>query len=136
MPRLERRPGTGNNGRPLSDNVGSRASELLNIPCRNRILARMSHRRLALALAATFAFATQAGAACFADYKAKRDAPLQLHYGVVQLPESACSRRAAADEIQRRIGADGWQLLTVVSVFDDSGLAEREQSAGPFFLRY
>ena len=88
---------------------------------------------LALALAA---FAAPASAACFADYKAKRDAPLQLHYGVIELPDSACTPQAAAPEIARRIAREGWQLLAVVSVFDEAGLDARRGSAGDFFLRF
>ncbi len=96
----------------------------------------MSQRILTLALVAFAALASQASAACYADYKAKRDAPLQLHYGVIQIRDSACDPNAASGEIQARIAGDGWQLLTVVSVFDDSGLDQRRDSAGQFFLRY
>lgn len=77
-----------------------------------------------------------AGAACYADYKAKQDNPLQLHYGVVKLPDAACAPGPAADVIASRIARDGWQLLAVLSVFDDSGLAQRKDSAGQYFLRY
>jgi hypothetical protein len=30
----------------------------------------------------------------------------------------------------------GWQLLNVLSVFDESGLEERKDSAGEYYLRY
>ncbi|MDJ1008502.1 MAG: hypothetical protein QNJ13_11820 [Paracoccaceae bacterium] len=78
-----------------------------------------------------------AEAACYADYKAKRDDPLRLHYGVVKLGDGACpnQRRAAAD-IAQRIARDGWELLNVVSLFDDARLEEKRGSAGEFFLRY
>ena len=76
-----------------------------------------------------------ASAACYADYKAKQDGPLQLHYGVVQIPESACDVGSAANELRRRLG-DGWKLLQVISVFDDGGLQQRKASAGNYFLRY
>ena len=80
-----------------------------------------------------------AAADCYADYKASRDNPLQLHYGVIALPDQACAQPAAAQaEIAARIAADGWTLLTVVSVFDEAGLAdeERRSNAGAFYLRY
>ena len=80
--------------------------------------------------------AASAQAACYADYKAKKDNPLRLHYGVAQVPDNACNRQAAARVIAARIARDGWQLLNVVSVFDQSGLESRRQSAGAFFLRY
>ncbi len=84
-----------------------------------------------------FAFlsAGPVAAACYADYKAKQDDPLQLHYGVVELPEAACDTAAAADALRSRLG-DGWQLLEVVSVFGDEGLGQREENAGDYFLRY
>jgi hypothetical protein len=52
------------------------------------------------------------------------------------LPDDACSVGAAAPEIAGRIASDGWQLLQVISVFDDSGLDARRSDAGAYFLRY
>ena len=72
---------------------------------------------------------------CYADYKAKRNDPLKLHYGVARL-SGACNAAAAKVELTSRLGADGWILLNVLSVFDASGLEERKSSAGPFYLRY
>lgn len=89
-----------------------------------------------LALATAFVLlALPAQAACYADYKAKQDNPLRLHYGVMQLPDSACGRGAGA-EVARRLAAQGWTLLNVVSVFGPEGLDERKASAGAHFLRY
>ena len=95
----------------------------------------MPHRLLA-AVAIAVLTALPAHAACYADYKAKRDGPLRLHYGVIELPDAACSRDAAAPVIAARIRADGWVLLNVMSVFGPEGLNERKASAGAFFLRY
>ncbi|RME18709.1 MAG: hypothetical protein D6801_00705 [Alphaproteobacteria bacterium] len=82
--------------------------------------------------------ALPASAACYADYKAKRGQPLELHYGVIELPDRACvSLDAAAPVIARRIAVDGWTLLAVVRIFDESGLTKkRRERAGPYFLRY
>lgn len=78
-----------------------------------------------------------AAAACYADYKAKQDNPLKLHYGVIELPDAVCgSRDAAAREIDRRIRRGGWQLLNVMSIFGAEGLGDRKASAGGFFLKY
>lgn len=88
---------------------------------------------LALALALTVA---PARADCFADYKAKQDRPLRLHYGVAQLPDAACDRSAAAALLAPRLAAAGWTLLSVLSTFGPEGLDERKASAGPYFLRY
>lgn len=83
------------------------------------------------------AAAGPAAADCYADYKAKQENPLRLHYGVIRLPDSACGDRAAARaEIDRRIGRGGWQILNVMSIFGEDGLQERKASAGAYFLRY
>jgi len=82
----------------------------------------------------TQAFPAQA-AECYADYKAKRDSPLQLHYGVMQL-SGGCSKASARGEVAARLSQGGWTLLRVLSVFDESGLSERKASAGKFYLRF
>lgn len=75
-------------------------------------------------------------AECYADYKAKRDEPLQLHYGVAQVSDANCSPAAAEGELAPRLAADGWTLLNVLSTFGPEGLEERKASAGDYFLRY
>ena len=91
-------------------------------------------------LAAMVALAGQSATAeCYADYKAKRDDPLRLHYGVIALADAVCENRPAAiDEIVARIGLDGWVLLSVVSIFgaDELDDEKRRESAGDYFLRY
>lgn len=81
--------------------------------------------------------ATHAHAACYADYKAKQENPLKLHYGVVQVDISPCTMSDTLTSVVRqKLQAAGWQLLQVQSVFDDSGLGKRKQDAGQFFLRF
>ena len=95
-------------------------------------------RHIALSLAILLALAlpeTGHAADCFADYKAKKDNPLRLHYGVVQLHEG-CSQGSARKEVAARISADGWTLLNVLSVFDGSQLSGKKGSAGQYYLRY
>jgi hypothetical protein len=77
-----------------------------------------------------------AAAECYADYKAKRDEPLKLHYGVAQVSDANCSPDAAEGELAPRLASDGWTLLNVLSTFGPDGLGERKASAGEFFLRY
>lgn len=96
----------------------------------------MTLTRVLAVLTLSLALAAPAQASCFADYKAKRDNPLRLHYGVVELPDDACTRSAAAGAIAARIRADGWTLLNVLSIFGPEGLNERKESAGAFYLRY
>ena len=83
------------------------------------------------------ASAGTADAACFADYKAKRDNPLRLHYGVIELPDAICGNaEKTRAEIKARIGVANWRLLNVLSVFGADGLENRKESAGKFFLRF
>ena len=72
---------------------------------------------------------------CFADYKAKQDNPLRLHYGVVQL-SGECSKSSARQEISSRLAPAGWTLLNVLSVFGPEGLEQRKADAGPNYLRF
>ena len=76
-----------------------------------------------------------ASAACYADYKAKKDDPLRLQYGVAEI-KGECAIAPAAAELAPRLAADGWELLEVLGTFDETGLEERRESAGQFFLRY
>ena len=70
-------------------------------------------------------------AACFADYKAKQDNPLRLHYGVMQIDTNPCNMSDSVKRtVARRLSSAGWQLLQIQSVFDDSGLVKRKSEAG------
>ncbi len=110
--------------------------EYQRAPAQNwRVMKRLLHTTLTAFMLAIAA--TAAGAECYADYKAKRDNPLKLQYGVIALSDTACgSLEDAAREIAPRIAVDGWILLNVLSIFDASGLAQRQESAGQYYLRY
>ena len=128
--------GTGNNGPPLSDNTRSKPLRILNNARTGRIVCVMRHTLLPGLLALICSLGVHAaGAACYADYKAKQDNPLRLHYGVMEL-RGPCDPSAARSEVSGRLDRAGWTLLNVVSVFDDSGLEQRKQNAGQYFLRF
>lgn len=89
-----------------------------------------------LALATGLIVAASAvSAECYADYKAKRDNPLRLHYGVMQL-NGPCQKGAARGEVAQRLQQQGWTLLNVQSVFGPEGLQQRKANAGQFYLRF
>jgi len=99
----------------------------------------MMKKRLApiAALLLGMGLAAPASAQCYADYQAGRGSPLQLHYGVVQIPDSACGNMSAAGSaVSQRISGDGWRLLQVISTFGPEGLSSRQGNAGAYFLRY
>lgn len=88
-----------------------------------------------LILMALLSLGSAASAAdCYADYKAKQDNPLRLHYGVMQV--SGCNKGKAKKEVAKRLKASGWTLLNVMSVFGPEGLDQRKANAGKFYLRY
>lgn len=89
-----------------------------------------------LGMVFALALSGAAGAECYADYKAKKEPPLQLHYGVAQVSDANCSRAGAEAELAPRLAGDGWTLLNVLSTFGPEGLAERKSSAGAYYLRY
>lgn len=91
-------------------------------------------RHLSLAIGLLTVLALPAQAECYADYKAKQDDPLRLHYGVAQI--SACDKAVAEAELADRLAAVGWTLLNVLSVFGPEGLEERKASAAEYFLRF
>ena len=92
-------------------------------------------KRFALSLLFAVICAGAAQAQCLADYKAKKDAPLRLHYGVAQISGS-CNAGTAARELTARLAAQGWTLLQVQSVFGPEGLDQRKNSAGQYYLRF
>lgn len=97
----------------------------------------MKYAPLLLAVLAFLAAASTADAACYADYKAKRDKPLRLHYGVMRIDTQPCTMSDSVRKaVAGRLSQAGWQLLQVQSVFDDGGLEKRKQDAGEYFLRF
>ncbi len=59
--------------------------------------------------------AAPANAACVAEYKAKRDNPLELFYATATI-KGTCTVAAARAQLARQLGAEGLTLLKVLSV--------------------
>lgn len=74
-----------------------------------------------------------AAADCFIHYKAKRDNPLKLHYGIVQL--SGPCPGDAAEAVGSRISAAGWSLLNVTKATSSPPSEAERASAGPNYYR-
>ena len=86
---------------------------------------------------AALLFAGAAQAACYADYKAKQENPLRLHYGVIALDLSPCQMSNTVTKmVGDRVAKGGWTLLQVQSVFDDGELEGKKRDAGDYFLRF
>ena len=130
---------SGNNATLLSNNAylaDARLHWILNIPVNSAHIAHMKRVSSISAALIALLVAGPATAACYADYKAKKDDPLRLHYGVAEIKDKDCSKEAAKKQLAKRLEKDGWELLSVVDVFDTDGLDQREESAGTYFLRY
>ncbi|MDD7971383.1 hypothetical protein [Roseinatronobacter alkalisoli] len=82
------------------------------------------------------ALAGQASAQCYADYKAKQDNPLRLQYGIIELPQAACtSPQAARNYAEPVISRSGWTLLQIESIFGEAEFQRRSVNAGAIHLR-
>jgi len=92
--------------------------------------------RLIAAAIALVVLPLGANAACYAEYKAKRDNPLKLHYGIAEVLDAQCNTSAAKSALTPRLAADGWILLSVVGFVDEAALQGKKKSAGAYFLRY
>ena len=74
---------------------------------------------------------------CYVDYKAKKNNPLRLHYGISKIKTDLCQTRNAIElDLESRLQNSGWILLKLLDVFGDEGLNERKDSAGIYFLKY
>ena len=136
MPPTWDRPRRTSNIAPLLFDIKARiALLLLNTPGFGRRMSGMKHTVPILAILALTLLPVPARAAdCYADYKAKQEQPLRLHYGVMQV--ATCSAGQAAPEVAARLQTAGWTLLNVISVFGPEGLDKRKADAGPYFLRF
>ena len=74
-------------------------------------------------------------AECLFAYKAKRDNPLQLHYGVMAI-NGQCDLASVKQEVAQRLEANGWALLVLLEQLPPSKVDEYKETAGAYFLRY
>lgn len=71
--------------------------------------------KTSLTIALVALIASPASAACIAEYKAKRDDPLELFYGSAEV-SGACTVPAATAQLRSQLAAQGLTLLKVLSV--------------------
>ena len=80
--------------------------------------------------------AQSAQAACYADYKAKQENPLKLHYGIMKLDSVACKTSSVHEKVALRLLPHGWTLLNLLTVSRKLPTTQRKENAGENFLRY
>jgi len=90
----------------------------------------------ALALGATLALALPASAACYAEYRASRQNPVQLAYGLAEIRGGACNAQAAAQYLQARLAQSGWTLQNVLSTVDSNSAPANAGYTGGHYLSY
>ncbi len=91
-------------------------------------------RRLAAAsILVLLAFPSAAAADCYVHYKAKRNSPYGLHYGIVALSGNCPSSPAGV--VQSRISSGGWTILNVVKVTSSPPSSTEKRSAGSHYYR-
>ncbi len=91
---------------------------------------------LILALAATLAMALPASAACYAEYRASRQNPVQLAYGIAEIRGGACNAQAAAQYLQARLAQSGWTLQNVLSTVTSNSAPANSGYTGGHYLSY
>lgn len=86
----------------------------------------------------TFAIflAQSAQAACYADYKAKQENPLKLHYGIMKFDSVECTASIVQKKVALRLLPHGWTLLNLLTVSRKLPTTQRKENAGENFLRY
>jgi len=82
-------------------------------------------------------FLTQsAQAACYAEYKAKQENPLKLHYGIMKFDSVECTASIVQKKVALRLLPHGWTLLNLLTVSRKLPTTQRKENAGENFLRY
>lgn len=89
-----------------------------------------------LAFAALASLAAPAEAACYAQYRATRQNPVQLAYGVAAIPGNTCSAQAAAQYLQDRLSRSGWTLQNVLSTMTSNSAPANAGYTGGHYLAY
>jgi len=80
--------------------------------------------------------AQSAQAACYADYKAKQENPLKLHYGIMKFDSVECTASIVQKKVALRLLPHGWTLLNLLTVSRKLPTTQRKENAGENFLRY
>jgi hypothetical protein len=91
--------------------------------------------KISLALCfATFFSASHANE-CFVLYKAKKDNPLKLHLGLIQI-NGQCSDHDVESITNKRLSSTGWKLLQIVTASGNIDTKKMESDLGDYFLKY
>ena len=83
----------------------------------------------------TIVFSQAQATECFILYKAKKDKPLKLHLGLMQINET-CSMKDIEIKINKRLNLSGWTLLQIVKATENVKVEKMKRDLGDYFLKY
>jgi hypothetical protein len=96
----------------------------------------MRLRPFLLAFGTAMVLAIPASAACYAEYRASRQSPVQLAYGVAEIRGGACNAQAAAQYLQARLAQSGWTLQNVLSTVTSNSAPANAGYTGGHYLNF
>ncbi|WP_323769541.1 hypothetical protein [Antarctobacter sp.] len=100
---------------------------------RHIMFSALSRGFAAALLLVTLALPSAAAADCYVHYKAKRNKPYGLHYGIVHVSGSCPS--SPQRTVQSRISSGGWSILNIVKVTTARPNSSEIASAGSHYYR-
>jgi hypothetical protein len=83
----------------------------------------------------TIMFSEAHATQCFVLYKAKKNNPLKLHLGLMQINET-CTMKDIGTKINNRLNSNGWTLLQIVKANENVKIEKMKRDLGEYFLKY
>ena len=96
----------------------------------------MRLKHLILAAAATVAMAMPASAACYAEYRAQQQSPVQLAFGVAEIRSGSCDAQSAAAYLRSALARSGWTLSNIVSTVSTNSAPGNSGYTNGHYLRF
>lgn len=91
--------------------------------------------KISLILCFSFFFTGVYAGECFVLYKAKKNNPLKLHLGLMQVNEP-CSGNSLEIVVSNRLKPSGWLLLKIVNTTESIETEKMKSDLGDYFLKY
>lgn len=80
-------------------------------------------------------FSTVYADECFVLYKAKKDNPLKLHLGLMQVKKN-CLVKNLETTVSNRLNSSGWLLLKIVNITESIEKEKMKRDLGDYFFKY
>ncbi|WP_127106179.1 hypothetical protein [Pararhodobacter zhoushanensis] len=96
----------------------------------------MRLKHLILAAGATLVMALPASAACYAEYRAQQQNPVQLAFGVAEIRGGSCDAQSAATYLRSALARSGWTLSNIVSTVSSNSAPGNSGYTNGHYLRF